>query len=109
GSAFYDPTRQQMKEACRREGVRTAAHVFARDERGANEALERLRLPCFVKPAHGHGSDGIEASSRVTTPAELRAQTAKIVRSFGGALIEEFIPGRELTVLIATNPEDEEN
>jgi D-alanine-D-alanine ligase len=107
GTAFYDPTRQQMKEACQREGVRTAQHVFARDERGVEEALARLRLPCFVKPEHGHGSDGIEPSSRVTSAGELRAQAAKIIRTFGGTLIEEYIPGRELTVLIATNPEDE--
>jgi D-alanine-D-alanine ligase len=106
GSAFYDPTRAQMKEACRLHGVRTPAYVFARDERGIEEALTRLQLPCFVKPQHGHGSDGIEESSRVTSKAELRAQAARIIASFGGALIEEFIPGRELTVLIASNPDD---
>jgi D-alanine-D-alanine ligase len=108
GSAFYDPTRQQMKAACARHGVRTAAHAFARDERAVEEALSRLKLPCFVKPEHGHGSDGIEESSRVTTASELRAQAHKIIRAFGGTLIEEFIPGRELTVLIASNPDDEQ-
>ncbi len=109
GTAFYDPTRAQMKEACLREGVRTAPHVFVEDARGIEEALTRLRLPCFVKPEHGHGSDGIEQSSRVTTPDELRAQATKVLRAFGGALVEEYIPGRELTVLIASNPDDEAN
>jgi D-alanine-D-alanine ligase len=107
GSAFYDPTRAQMKEACKQRGILTPPFVFARDEQGLEQALSRLRLPLFVKPAHGHGSDGIEPSSLVETPHELRAQAAKIIHTFGGALIEEFIPGRELTVLIATNPEDE--
>ncbi|MFO0757094.1 MAG: ATP-grasp domain-containing protein [Byssovorax sp.] len=107
GSAFYDPTRAQMKEACQRHGLGTPAFAFAWDEEGIDDAFERLRLPCIVKPHHGHGSDGIEPGSRVLTEQAFREQARKIIATFGGALIEEFIAGRELTVLIASNPADE--
>lgn len=104
GSAFYDPTRAQMKEACRARGVPTPHHAFADDERGVAGALSRLRLPCFVKPRHGFGSVGVSLESCVTTEAELRAQAARMIASFGGALIEEFIAGREFSVLVASDP-----
>jgi D-alanine-D-alanine ligase len=42
----------------------------------------------------------------VNTEAELRDKCAAVIREFGAALIEEFIPGTEFTVLVAARPDD---
>jgi len=39
----------------------------------------------------------------------LRVMASKMIKEFGGALIEEFIDGREFTVLVAENPDDPSN
>lgn len=104
GSAFYDPTRVAMKQACGSQGIGTPAYVVARDARGAEEALDRLRLPCFVKPEHGYNSVGVTAQSRVETATALRERVEAVIAEFGGALVEEYIAGREVSVLVASHP-----
>ena len=109
GSSFYDPSRAVMKQLCYYQGVATPAFVFADSAAGIEEALARLRFPLFVKPRHGSNSVGIDERSRVTTASQLREQAARVIEQFGGALIEEFIEGRELSVLVASDPRDEES
>src|SRR4051794_5674305 len=104
-SRFYDPTREVMKRVCAYWGVDTPAYAFARDEAGIAEALDRLRFPCIVKPENGYSSVGLTERSRVEDAGKIREQASEMIRVFGGALIEEFIEGRELSVLIASNPE----
>ncbi len=106
GSAFYDPTRRVMKQICHYAGVATPAHVFVHAAADVAEALERLRLPCFVKPHHGYNSVGIDERSRVETPEALAAAAERMIREFGGALVEEYVAGRELSVLVASNAAD---
>jgi D-alanine-D-alanine ligase len=103
-SVFYDPTREVMKRVCEYWGIETPAYVFAHDTAGVVEALDRLRFPCIVKPENGYSSVGITERSRVSNAQELREQAAIVIDQFGGALIEEFIDGRELSVLVASNP-----
>ena len=67
GSAFYDPTRQELKDACAARGVPTPRYAFADDERAIDAALHGLELPCFVKPRHGYSSVGISLDSLVCT------------------------------------------
>lgn len=107
GSAFYDPTRQTMKEVCYYTGIDTPAYVFARDDAGIAQAAESLRLPCIVKPEHGYNSVGITECSRVETRQHLYSQARSAIATFGGALIEEFIEGREFSVLVASHPDNE--
>src|SRR5579871_2622894 len=104
GSAFYEPTREMMKEVCYYWGIETPAYVFARDEAGIAEAAHTLRLPCIVKPENGYNSVGITERSRVTTWDQLYMQAYQTIACFGGALIEEFIEGREFSVLVASGP-----
>lgn len=104
GSAFYDPSREEMKRVCRAHGVRTPDHVFAYDAHGIEEAARRLALPAFVKPRHGYSSVGVTPASRVTTIEALRAQAAFTIAAFGGALIEEYVDGREFCALVASEP-----
>lgn len=101
---FYDPTREVMKRAATASGIDVPAGVFVHDARGLEEALDRLRLPCIVKPEHGYSSIGLTERSRVETAGQLHEQVAVTVARFGGALVEEFIEGREFSVLVASDP-----
>ena len=57
-----------------------------------------------MKPEHGYSSVGLTERSRVENAGQLREQAAEMIRAFGGALIEEFVGGREFSVLVASNP-----
>ena len=108
-SSFFEPTRKVMKTICHYNDINTPAYVFASHPDDIEAAAASLRFPLIVKHPNGYASIGITRASRVETPDELLAQAANTVTEFGGALIEEFIDGREFTVLVAENPEDSLN
>ncbi|MEM7014840.1 MAG: D-alanine--D-alanine ligase [Verrucomicrobiota bacterium] len=105
-SNYYEPTREQMKAVCRKEGIDTPAHVLARTEADVERAAEQLTFPLFVKHHNSYASIAISRASRVVSPAGLRRQARKIMSKFGAALIEEYIAGDECTVLVAENADD---
>lgn len=105
-SKFFDPTRDEMKNAARRVSVPTPNWIFVNRVEDAEKVVKRLKFPMLVKPPHGYASVGIRRNSRVETVEQLREQLAIEINEFGRALIEEFIEGREFTCLIAENPED---
>ena len=105
-SLFFDPTREEMKAAARRAGVPAPKAGFVKKIEDLERATRRLRYPILVKPLHGYSSMGIYRESRVETMEQLREQTERELKEFGGALIEEFIEGREFTCLVAENPDN---
>lgn len=105
-SAFYDPSREQMKRVCRWLGIHTPAGFEVRDAAEIVSAASKLAFPLFIKIPNSFGSTGIEPGSRVESLPALQAQAGKVIANFGSALIEEYIDGREFTVLLAENPED---
>lgn len=109
GSAFFDPTRQEMKRAAARVGVPTPASTFVKSMADIERAARTLRFPMLVKPPHGYASYGIRKESRVTNVDDLKVQAQITMKDDGRALIEEFIEGREFTCLLAENPDDPEN
>ena len=96
---LYDPSKELMKYVAHTRGVR-----YPKFECAVETALARLAVPMFVKPAHAGDSLGIDADSLCRTPEEVRAKVSAIEREYGSAMIEEFIEGREFTVLVAENP-----
>ena len=67
------------------------------------EGLE-IRLPAFVKPTAEGSGKGIRSDNRVSTLAELREIVLCTGRTYGWpVLVEEFLPGIELTVGIIGN------
>jgi D-alanine-D-alanine ligase len=68
-----------------------------------------LKYPLFVKPSREGSSMGINDNSRVTCDDELRNQVGALLAAYPGSsiLIEEFLPGREVTVGIIGNREPE--
>ena len=105
-STFFEPSREAMKRVCHRWGIDTPEYVVARSDEDIVRAADTLRFPLFVKHPSSYASNGLTRQSRVTTVAELEEQAALNVSRFGGALIEEFVEGREATVLVAENAED---
>ncbi|MEZ4867564.1 MAG: SET domain-containing protein-lysine N-methyltransferase [Caldilineaceae bacterium] len=105
-AAFFATNREKLKMACHYWQVKTPASVFVYDEQGIALAAQNLRYPMLVKHYNGYGSIGLTRESRVTNEAALYRQTRQMLDTYGGALIEEFIEGREFTVLVAENPDD---
>lgn len=105
-SHFYEPTRETMKKICQAWDIKTPKFVFAKDERGVQLALETLRFPMIVKHENSYGSIGMGESARVMTAEDLRREVRQMSDMYSGALVEEFIEGREFTVLVAENPQD---
>jgi D-alanine-D-alanine ligase len=105
-SKFFDPTRDEMKNAARRVTVPTPNWMFVNKVEDADRVVKRLRFPMLVKPPHGYASVGIRRDSRVENVEQLKVQLETEINEFGRALIEEFIEGREFTCLIAENPDD---
>jgi D-alanine-D-alanine ligase len=105
-SAFYDPSREDMKRVCRLYGLHTPQCIEVLREEDIEQAAATLPFPLFVKIPNSFGSTGIEPDSRVETPAALFAQARKLLSLYGGALIEQFVEGREFTVLVVENPDD---
>ncbi|MGL4609702.1 MAG: hypothetical protein ACRCYY_08460 [Trueperaceae bacterium] len=104
-SSFYEPPRVQMKKVCRRRNIKSPGYIFATHLEGVNDALS-LKFPLIVKHPNGYGSVGIYKDSRVTTPEALFQKAEEAIQTFGAALIEEFIEGREITVFVAENPDN---
>ena len=105
-SEYYEPTREEMKAACRAEGIATPAYVLARGAEDVERAANTLQFPLFVKHHSSYASVALSRASRVQSPAGLRRQARKIMSRYGAALIEEYIEGIECTVLVAENPDD---
>lgn len=108
-SAFYEPSRAEVKAVCHKVGVKTPAHVMASGPEGVDHALSSLSFPMIVKHPNSYGSIGLTRDSRVETPEQLASQVKRMISVYDRALVEEFIEGREFTVLVAENPDDPHN
>lgn len=105
--SFYEPSKEHMKMAAMYCGVNTPPFVFAYEDTDIETAANTLNFPLIVKHYNGSGSIGMTKDSKVTDKEQLAVQAKRMIQLFGGALIEEFIEGKEFTVLVAENPEDE--
>lgn len=98
---FFEPSRKALKLLCPYVGIDTPRYVFAKSQEETALAAAQLRFPLLVKHPNGYGSIGLTRASRVTTADDLFAVARGVIEQYGGALIEEFIDGREFTVLVA--------
>jgi len=61
-----------------------------------NEPLAGVRFPCIVKLPRADASVGLSSASVVRSEAAARAQARSLIARYGqGALVEEFVGGRE--------------
>jgi D-alanine-D-alanine ligase len=101
-SHFFEPTREDMKAACRATGVKTPGYLQVKKVRDLSR-LNGLRYPMITKNPNSYASIGITRNSRVENREQLEAEVRRMAKMFGQVLIEEFIDGREFTVLVAEN------
>jgi D-alanine-D-alanine ligase len=88
--------KERTKILCQAAGIPVTPWVVIRspDElRAQREAIERLHLPLFVKPARAGSSVGV---SRVDAVSQLPAAVAAALRFDSKCLIERAIAGREI-------------
>ncbi len=113
---LYDPPKPLMKYVAHTVGIATAMHAtvdagriarLAAGEGGlaaADEALrvqtQHLRHPLFVKPAKAGDSLGVDEHAIVADHSALLTQCLALADEYPDLLIEEYIDGREFTVLV---------
>ncbi|MEN9609588.1 MAG: hypothetical protein RLZZ628_402 [Bacteroidota bacterium] len=101
---LYDPPKTLMKYVAYCAGVKTPHFVETNVISDMAHQVRKLNFPLFVKPAKAGDSLGIDDNSLVNNVLELenKIQSLKKV-DFDEILIEEYIAGREFTVLVAAN------
>jgi len=118
-ATFFHVPKPTMKYLATSVGVATPMHVLldARALVSAHRAgdaptvdrllapVTALRMPCFVKPAHAGDSLGVDEHAVVRDRAALLAQVMRLGGEFPELLIEEYVDGREFTVLVVGDPD----
>lgn len=100
-SRIYDVPKEVMKYVSYCEEVRTPAYRAITDMADLEEAAVSLRFPLFVKPAYAGDSLGVERDSLVRDKGALEKKCKTLLADFDRLLVEEYIEGREFTVLVA--------
>jgi len=103
---LYDPPKELMKYLAYCEGVKTPGYVIVQELRDVEDAVKHLRFPLFVKPAKAGDSLGVDEHSLVHNKIELQQKCISILDEYGPLLVEEYIAGREFTVLVAANTDE---
>lgn len=101
---MYDPTKEVMKYVAYTEGVKTPAYAVITKETNIATACSHLQYPLFIKPAHAGDSLGIDKNSLVQSEKELIDKVESLLPQYADVLVEEYIAGREFTVLVAADP-----
>jgi hypothetical protein len=100
---LYDPPKELMKYVAYCEGIAAPNYVLIEEEIDIENACKRLQFPLFVKPAKAGDSLGVDEHSLVHDKKELTEKVAATLTEYPQLLAEEYIDGREFTVLIAAD------
>ena len=106
---YIGPDARTMKQLINKtetHGILQAAGIAVPEHRQVDlhAALPDVKYPAFVKPSCESRSVGISDASVVENHAQLASRVAYIHREFEQpALIEEYLPGQEYTVLMLGN------
>ena len=100
---LYDPPKELMKYVAFTEGVKTPAYALVHQVEDIEKECNHLRYPLFVKPAKAGDSLGVDEHSLVNNLLELKQKVSEIIEEYGPLLVEEYVSGREFTVLLAAN------
>ncbi len=107
GTKLFDVPKRIMKYVAYCEGVRIPAYTLIHSMNEIEKNITHLNYPLFVKPAHIGDSIGVDEHSLIHNKEELLKKCSTIIDEYGPLLIEEYIAGREFTVLVAANAENE--
>ena len=99
----YDPPKELMKYVAYTEGVQTSPYALIRPGMDIYKEIEHLIFPLFVKPAKAGDSLGIDDDSMVKDAASLEQKCKHLLEAYPELIIENYINGREFTVLVAAD------
>ncbi len=105
-SVLYDPPKDLMKYVAYTQGVSTPAFAIIESVDEIHASCKHLKYPLFVKPAKAGDSLGIDEHSLVNNEADLYKKAAEIIEEYGPLLVEEYIKGREFTVMLVADAKD---
>ena len=105
---LYDPPKELMKYVAYTCGINTPPYVIVRNLNQINKAASTLSFPLFIKPGKAGDSLGIDADSLVKDEAGLRKKVGDLLEEYPEILVEEYIPGREFTVLVAADADNKD-
>ena len=104
---FYEPSREEMKLVATANDVLTPAWHFVfdmeRDFPNLMQAIQdgTLSFPLIAKHYNSYGSIAMTKDCKVKNEQELRDKVQGFINEYGGCLVEQFIVGREFTVLVS--------
>ncbi|MBU3713745.1 MAG: SET domain-containing protein-lysine N-methyltransferase [Ferruginibacter sp.] len=107
-SILYDPSKELMKYVAYTQSVNTPSYVVIEKKEDLDAACAGLTFPLFVKPVKAGDSLGIDDFSLVQNASALKQKVFSILDEYGPLLIEEYIDGREFTVLVAGSANDQD-
>jgi D-alanine-D-alanine ligase len=106
-SVLYDPPKDLMKYVAYTAGVKTPAFALVDSLDNLEKECGHLQYPLFVKPDKAGDSLGVDDNSLVNNKAALLKKSASIIEEYGPLLVEEYIDGREFTVMVVADSKDE--
>ena len=84
--------------------VRTPEDVFINDKQNLAHKIEKIiKYPVIAKPNGEGGSYGIDQESVVYNKTDATVRTRKLLEIYPEIILEEFIPGTEITNLLIGN------
>lgn len=104
---LYDPPKELMKYVAYTEGVATAEYALIESTDNLEAQTKHLSYPLFIKPAKAGDSLGIDEKSKVNSLIELQHQCNHLLKEYPQLLVEQYIKGREFTVLVAADAHNE--
>ncbi len=102
-SALYDPPKALMKYVAYCAGIKTPPYTLITATSNLEKECQHLRYPLFVKPSKAGDSLGVDALSLVKNFGQLQKKVKSLLPEYGELLVEEYIAGREFTVMVAAN------
>jgi D-alanine-D-alanine ligase len=106
-SLLYDPPKDLMKYVAYTAGIKTPAFALIELVDCIEKECSHLKYPLFVKPDKAGDSLGIDNDSLVKNKEDLTNKCTNIIKEYGPLLVEEYIEGREFTVMLVANADDE--
>ncbi|HEY5824102.1 MAG TPA: SET domain-containing protein-lysine N-methyltransferase [Cyclobacteriaceae bacterium] len=106
---LYDPPKPLMKYVAYCAGVASPSSVEVTSIDQIDEVLEKLSFPMFIKPSKAGDSLGIDDQSLVNSAAQLKVKIKSLLKEYEEILVEEYIAGKEFTVLVSANPDKSVN
>ena len=106
-SLLYDPPKDLMKYVAYSAGIKTPAFALIDSPECVDKDCSHLQYPLFVKPDKAGDSLGIDEGSLVYNKTDLIKKCTSIMEEYGPLLVEEYIEGREFTVMLVANAADE--